>query len=83
MRLLKIPEVAQRLSCSESTVRRLIETKKLGCHRFGAIRISELHVQKFLDATEEKPAKPGTATPPKKKKAKTTPANRLKHIRIN
>ncbi len=76
--LLKVADVATRLGCSESTVRRLIEGGRLGHYRCPSIRVSELHLQEYLDSTEVRTQeKSGSAGPPKR-----IPVNRLKHIRL-
>ena len=52
--LLKVAEVAERLSISESTVRRLIETGELPAHRLGAgpqppVRVDPAALEAWLD----------------------------------
>lgn len=49
-RLLTIPEVADRLACKPQTVRRLIASGKLQCHRLTSrfYRVSETQLETFL-----------------------------------
>jgi excisionase family DNA binding protein len=50
--MLKVAQVAERLSCSISTVYSLVESGKLGHHRCPGIRISEEQLAAFLDGTK-------------------------------
>jgi excisionase family DNA binding protein len=69
--LLKVAEVAERLSISESTVRRLIVTGELPAHRLGAgpqppVRVDPKALEAWLDqhmASVPKPAPSGAAFP--------------------
>jgi excisionase family DNA binding protein len=50
--LLSVPDVAERLSCSERLVRNLINRGQLPYHRIGdLIRITEDDLQRYLSAT--------------------------------
>ncbi len=73
--LLKIPDVAQRLNCSVSTVYNLVEQGRLPHHRCPGIRVSEEQVASYLDGTRHEPTVPSPA------KAKL-PRPVLKHIRL-
>jgi excisionase family DNA binding protein len=58
--LLKIPEVAQRLSVSTSFVYEIIAEGRLGHHRLGrgqgALRVSEQQLAAYLASCESAPA---------------------------
>lgn len=75
MEMLKVSQVAGRLSCSISTVYGLVESGKLGHHRCPGIRISEEQLAAFLGSTkrEQEPV-----TLPRS----TGRRPRLKHITI-
>lgn len=49
--MLKVREVAARLSCSVSTVYHLLETGRLPHHRCPGIRVSEEQLAEYLAAT--------------------------------
>lgn len=54
--LFLVSEIAARLRCSLSNVYNLIAAGKLRCYRVGrgrgAIRVSERHIQEYLDSSE-------------------------------
>lgn len=51
--MLRVKQVAARLSLSESKVYELVERGELPHHRFGgAIRVSEEQIAEYLDATK-------------------------------
>lgn len=50
--MLRVPEVAKRLSCSESTVYDLVESGKLGHHRCPGVRVSEEQLAEYLEETK-------------------------------
>jgi excisionase family DNA binding protein len=76
--LMKVCEAAKELNCSPSLVYHAIAQGRLRCHRLGnrqgAIRISQEHLQAFLQSTEQA----GAPSP-----AKPTPRPiKLKHLEI-
>jgi excisionase family DNA binding protein len=77
--LLKISEVAARLSCTRSFVYALVESGRLKHHRLGrgqgGIRVSEEQLQEYLRGTE----KGGGPRPQPDPPAKPV---RLKHLRL-
>jgi excisionase family DNA binding protein len=76
MPLLKVAQVAERLSLSESKVYQLVEEGRIAHHRLGgAIRFSEEQVDAYLEATKREPREPGPKTPARR-------ISRLKHIRL-
>lgn len=75
MPLFKVPEVAQRLNCSVSTVYNLIESGQLPHHRCPGVRVSEELITEYLNSTKRKQLEP-VAPKPK------LPRTRLKHIRL-
>ena len=75
MMLWKVPQVAERLNCSPSTVYCLIESGELEHHRCPGIRVSETQLLAYLERTKQ-----GRSPEPKRPKA-TRP--RLKHITLN
>jgi excisionase family DNA binding protein len=73
--LLKVSDVAKRLSLSESKIRKMIDQRKLGFHRMdGAIRVSEEQIAEYLDETRQE-----RGSEPRKPRI---PRPRLKHIRL-
>jgi excisionase family DNA binding protein len=62
--LLKVPEVAERLSVSPSTIYNLVESGKLACYRIGkgrgAIRFSEAQVLQYLEGAKAEPEQPAS-----------------------
>jgi excisionase family DNA binding protein len=74
--LLKVSDVARRLSLSGSKIYALVESRKLGHHRIdGAIRISEQQLADFLDETQRER---GAQERPTRK----LPRPRLRHVRL-
>ena len=53
--MLKVGEVDKRVSCSESTVYALIETRRLGRYRCTGVRVSEAQLTTFLEETKQEP----------------------------
>jgi excisionase family DNA binding protein len=80
--MLKPSEVAERLRCSIANVYELIKKKQLGAFRVGAndsgLRVSELHLQKFLEDREEHPGKDAGEFSPSSNPLKPV---KLKHLR--
>lgn len=73
--MLKVTQVASRLSLSLSKVYELIDGGKLGHHRMdGAIRVSEEQLRAYLDATEK-----GPGDAPERQRPQRP---RLRHIKI-
>ncbi len=54
--MLTVPEVAERLRVAVSTVYALVDSGRLSAYRvgphYGAIRVSEVHLQTYLDTCE-------------------------------
>jgi putative molybdopterin biosynthesis protein len=74
VKLLKVTEVADRLSISLSMAYQLIETGAITHYRIGgAIRISEEQLSEYLKETERRPERP---------RSRTGPRPRLKHLSI-
>jgi len=75
--VLRVKQVAERLSLSESKVYELVEQGKLGHHRMdGAIRVSEEQIAEYLDETRREPAAP--------RERKTTGSRpKLTHVRLS
>jgi excisionase family DNA binding protein len=77
--LMKVREVARRLSCSESLVRAIIASGRLKHYRLGegqgGIRVSEEQLHEFLRTSEEGE---GPSPPSPKPSVRRTP---LKHLR--
>ena len=52
--MFKVPDVAKRLNCSNSTVYGLVDSGKLVCHRIGrgrgTVRVSEEDLTTYLDS---------------------------------
>lgn len=72
--LLRVSEVAKRLSCSPSTVYSLLDTGQLEHHRCPGIRVSEKQLAAYLEQTKK------GRTPRPQKIRKTRP--KLKHITL-
>ena len=51
--MLKVSEVAERLSCSVSTVYSLVESGRLGHHRCPGIRIGDDQLAAFLEGNKK------------------------------
>jgi excisionase family DNA binding protein len=81
--LLTVRQVAERLNCSESFVRRLIASGRLKHHVLGAVhggkRISELQLAEYLRATERGGMEKRRSTPTKRAK----PDLALKHLSLD
>lgn len=76
MPLLKVPEVAQHLNCSVSTVYNLIESGQLPHHRCPGVRVSEEQITEYLNRTKR-----GQSTERTPVISGVRP--RLKHIRLD
>ncbi len=74
-RMLRVGEVAERLSCSVSTVYGLIEIGKLGHHRCPAVRVSEDQLTAYLEETRQEHGPAIGAT-------RKRPCPRLRHITL-
>lgn len=73
--LLKVSDVAKRLSLSQSMVYELVERRRISHHKIGgAIRISEDQLREFLEKTRREPEAP--------RERKSGPRPRLRHVRI-
>jgi excisionase family DNA binding protein len=79
MNLLKVPEVAERLNCSESFVYEVIASGELKHYRLGkgqgGIRLGEAQLAEFL-SKREKGGQPVPATPLPQKRVK------LRHLDV-
>lgn len=56
--MLTVAQVAERLNCSESTVRSLIARGLLKYHRCPGIRVSEEQIAEYLEETKREREKP-------------------------
>ncbi len=73
--MLKVADVAKRLSCSVAKVYQLIESKRLPHYRCPAIRVSEEQLAEYL-ASCSVAAASASRSPSK------PPRTKLKHIRL-
>ncbi len=72
--MLKVSELAKRLSLSESKIYQLVEEGKLSHHRFGgAIRFSEEQIAAYLEETRQERREDQKAEPFR---------YQLKHVRL-
>ena len=73
--MLRVNQVASRLSCSASTVYALVESGRLGHHRCPGVRVSEEQLATYLERTKRERGKPDSvkAQPPRP---------RLRHITL-
>ena len=72
--MLRVPQVAQRLNCSPSTVYGLIESGKIGHHRCPGVRVSEEQLAAYLEKTKREREDPS----PMKSRP---PRPQLRHVR--
>lgn len=74
--MLKVSELAMRLSLSESKIYQLVEGGKLSHHRFGgAIRFSEEQIAEFLEETKQE----SQEHEPRQRQSRLP---RLRHVRL-
>ncbi|MBC7820636.1 MAG: helix-turn-helix domain-containing protein [Planctomycetaceae bacterium] len=74
--MFKVPEVAQQLNCSISTIYGLVDTGKLVAHRIGvgrgAVRIAQTDLDLYLASCRTQ----------KTEGVRKLPRSRLRHIRL-
>ena len=74
--MLKVSDVAERLSLSESCVYELVQRRRICHHKIGgAIRISEEQLAEFLDQTRQERGATERST-------RRLPRPRLRHLKI-
>lgn len=74
--LLKVSDVATRLSLSASKIYELVESRRISHHKIGgAIRISEEQLTEFLEETRQERGA-------KERSTRQLPRPRLRHLRI-
>lgn len=73
--MLKVPDVAQRLNCSASTVYDLVESGKLGHYRCPDVRVSEEQLTAYLEVAKRERG-------PAPQQRNTGPRPQLKHVRL-
>jgi excisionase family DNA binding protein len=74
--MFKVPEVAQQLNCSISTIYGLVDTGKLVAYRIGqgrgAVRIAQTDLDAYLESCRSQ----------KTEGVRKLPRSRLRHIRL-
>lgn len=74
--MLRVPQVAQRLNCSVSTVYSLIESGRLGHHRCPGVRVSEEQLKEYLEETRRE------HQTERKQDVRNRPPLRLKNVKL-